>query len=333
MDINRFKKRGYVKKTTSIEPLKNITKLIGNGVNLYVKRDDMIENWGNKTRKLDYLIADALDKGCDTLITCGAVQSNHCRITLAWANVEKMDCHLILEERVPGSYSIDANGNNFLYHLLGAKSIEVVFGGSDLMAKMEEKAEQLRAEGKKPYIIPGGGSNGIGALGYSSCALELMEQLAKKALHIDAIVVPSGSSGTHAGMAVALKAMNSKIKLIGINVSKNEAEQKEVVYKVAQQHIKHLGLDKDLLKKDDLICIGDYVGPGYSRRTDGMVAAIKTFAIEEGILLDPVYTGKVGDGFLSLVKNGYFNEGDNVLFLHTGGSIALYAYTDYFKEQ
>lgn len=332
MDINRFKKRGYVKKATDVEYLKNLTKAMNNGVNLYVKRDDMLENGGNKTRKLDYLIADAIEKGCDTLITCGAVQSNHCKITLSWANVEKMDCHLIIEERVPGSYSEDASGNNFLFHLLGAKSIEAVSGGSDLMAKMEEKAEQLRAEGKKPYIIPGGGSNGIGALGYSSCALELMEQLSKSALNIDAIVVPSGSSGTHAGMAVALKAINSKIKLVGINVSKAEDAQKDLVYKVAQQHIDHLGLDKDLLKKDDLICIDRYVGPGYSKRTDGMVDAIKMFATEEGILLDPVYTGKVGDGFLSLVKDGYFEAGSNVLFLHTGGSIALYAYLEYFKD-
>lgn len=332
MDLNRFKKRGYVKKTTDIDALNNLTKAMNNGVNLYIKRDDMLESGGNKTRKLDYLIADALEKGCDTLITCGAVQSNHCRITLSWANVEKMDCHLIIEERVPGSYKEDASGNNFLFHLMGAKSIEAVAGGSDLMAKMEEKAEQLRAEGKKPYIIPGGGSNGIGALGYSSCALEIMEQLTKQALHIDAIVVPSGSSGTHAGMAVALKAMNSKIKLVGINVSKAEDAQKEVVYKVAQQHIAHLGLDADLLKKEDLICIGDHVGPGYSRRTDGMVNAVKSFAREEGILLDPVYTGKVGDGFLTLVKDGYFKKGDNVLFLHTGGSIALYAYLDYFKD-
>jgi len=332
MDINRFKKRGYVKKATDVDYLKNLTKVMDNGVNLYIKRDDMLENGGNKTRKLDYLIADAIEKGCDTLITCGAVQSNHCRITLAWANVEKMDCHLIIEERVAGSYSEDANGNNFLFHLMGAKSIQAVPGKTDLMLKMEEKAEQLRAEGKKPYIIPGGGSNGIGALGYSSCALELMEQLAKSALNIDAIVVPSGSSGTHAGMAVALKALNSKIKLVGINVSKKEEEQKELVYKVAQQHIDYLGLNKDLLKKDDLICIDNYVGAGYSIKTEGMVDAVKTFATEEGILLDPVYTGKVGDGFLTLVKDGYFEAGSNVLFLHTGGSIALYAYLQYFKD-
>lgn len=332
MDISRFQKRGYVKRATYIESLKNLTKLISKNLNLYIKRDDLLEGGGNKTRKLDYLIADALEKGCDTLITCGAVQSNHCRITLSWANVENMDCHLIIEERVKDSYKKDANGNNFLFHLLGAKSIEVVPAKSDMMEVMEEKAKELRKKGKKPYIIPGGGSNGIGALGYSSCALEIMEQLTKESLHVSTIVVPSGSSGTHAGMAVALKALNSKIKLVGINVSRSTKEQKDVVFKVAQEHIDVLGLDKDLLKKDELICIDEYVGDGYSLKTEGMKSAVELFAKQESILLDPVYTGKVGDGFLDLIKKDYFQEGSNVLFLHTGGSIALYAYLNYFKD-
>lgn len=332
MDINRFKKRGYVKRPTYIEPLNNLTKLMNKNINLYVKRDDLLESGGNKTRKLDYLIADAIEKGCDTIITCGAVQSNHCRITLSWANLEKMDCHLIIEERVKGSYKEDANGNNFLFHLMGAKSIKMVPGKSDMMAEMEKKAEKLRKEGKKPYIVPGGGSNGIGALGYSSCALELMEQLAKESLDIDTIVVPSGSSGTHAGMAVALKALNSKINLVGINVSRTTEEQKDTVFKVAQEHIEVLGLDKNILRRDDLICIEDYVGEGYSLKTEGMKNAVEVFAREESILLDPVYTGKVADGFLDLIKKDYFKEGSNVLFLHTGGSIALYAYQNYFKD-
>ncbi|MFK2822669.1 D-cysteine desulfhydrase [Arcobacter sp. YIC-80] len=332
MDINRFKKRGYVKRPTYIEPLNNLTKLMNKNINLYVKRDDLLESGGNKTRKLDYLIADAIEKGCDTIITCGAVQSNHCRITLSWANLEKMDCHLIIEERVKGSYKEDANGNNFLFHLMGAKSIKMVAGKSDMMAEMEKKAEELRKEGKKPYIVPGGGSNGIGALGYSSCALELMEQLAKESLDIDTIVVPSGSSGTHAGMAVALKALNSKINLVGINVSRTTEEQKDTVFKVAQEHIEVLGLDKNILRRDDLICIEDYVGEGYSLKTEGMKNAVEVFAREESILLDPVYTGKVADGFLDLIKKDYFKEGSNVLFLHTGGSIALYAYQNYFKD-
>lgn len=332
MDINRFKKRGYVKRPTYIEPLNNLTKLMNKNINLYVKRDDLLESGGNKTRKLDYLIADAIEKGCDTIITCGAVQSNHCRITLSWANLEKMDCHLIIEERVKGSYKEDANGNNFLFHLMGAKSIKMVAGKSDMMAEMEKKAEELRKEGKKPYIVPGGGSNGIGALGYSSCALELMEQLAKESLDIDTIVVPSGSSGTHAGMAVALKALNSKINLVGINVSRTTEEQKDTVFKVAQEHIEVLGLDKNILRRDDLICIEDYVGDGYSLKTEGMKNAVEVFAREESILLDPVYTGKVADGFLDLIKKDYFKEGSNVLFLHTGGSIALYAYQNYFKD-
>ena len=179
MNLAKFPRRGYVKEPTPIEYLPNLSKALGNKVNVYMKRDDLLPGCagGNKTRKLDFAIADALAQGADTVITCGAVQSNHCRLTLAWAVHEGLDCHLVLEERVKGSYNPEASGNNFLYHLLGVKSITVVPGGSPMMEEMEKVAEKLRAQGKKPYIIPGGASNHIGALGYVSCAQEIMQQM------------------------------------------------------------------------------------------------------------------------------------------------------------
>ena len=202
MNLAKFPRRGYVKEATPIEYLANFSKALGNKVNVYIKRDDLLPGCagGNKTRKLDFAIADALAQGADTVITCGAVQSNHCRLTLAWAVHEGLDCHLVLEERVKGSYNPEASGNNFLYHLLGVKSITVVPGGSPMMEEMEKVAEKLRAEGKKPYIIPGGASNHIGALGYVSCAQEIMQQMFEMGLNFDHVVVPSGSAGTHAGM-------------------------------------------------------------------------------------------------------------------------------------
>ncbi|MBQ4615952.1 MAG: pyridoxal-phosphate dependent enzyme, partial [Mailhella sp.] len=157
MNLAQFPRRGYVKTPTPIEFLPNFSKALGGKVNVYIKRDDLLPgcSGGNKTRKLDFCIADALAKGADTIITCGAVQSNHCRLTLSWAVHEGLDCHLVLEERVPGSYNVEASGNNFLFQLLGVKSITVVPGGSPMLDEMEKVAEKLRAEGKKPYIIPG----------------------------------------------------------------------------------------------------------------------------------------------------------------------------------
>ena len=179
MNLARFPRRGYVREATPLEFLPAFSKALGNKVNIWIKRDDLLPGagGGNKTRKLDFSIADALAQGADTIITCGAVQSNHCRLTLSWAVKEGLECHLVLEERVPGSYKPEASGNNFLYQLMGVSSISVVPGGSNMAAEMEKKAEMLRREGRKPYIVPGGASNPVGALGYVQCAQELMQQM------------------------------------------------------------------------------------------------------------------------------------------------------------
>lgn len=174
MNLAKFARRGYVTAPTPLEFLPNFSRALGAGVSVYMKRDDMLPGagGGNKTRKLDFCVADALNKGCDTLITCGAVQSNHCRLTLSWAVHEGMDCHLVLEERVPDSYNPEASGNNFLFQLMGVKNITVAQKGTDMMAAMQKVADKLSAEGKKPYIIPGGASNALGSLGYVSCMEE-----------------------------------------------------------------------------------------------------------------------------------------------------------------
>ena len=194
MNLAKFPRRGYVTTPTPIEPLPNFSKALGGKVNIYIKRDDMLPGTagGNKTRKLDFCMADALAQGANAIITCGAVQSNHCRLTLAWAVKEGLDCHLVLEERVKGSYKPEASGNNFLFQLLGVKNITVVPGGSDMICEMGKVAEILKAQGKKPYVIPGGASNKIGALGYVNCAEEILRQLFEMKLSIDHMIVPSG---------------------------------------------------------------------------------------------------------------------------------------------
>lgn len=333
MNLAQFPRRGYVQEATPIEFLPNFSKALGNKVNVYIKRDDLLPGTagGNKTRKLDFCIADALKKGSDTIITCGAVQSNHCRLTLAWAVKEGLDCYLVLEERVKNSYKENASGNNFLFQLLGVKGVTVVPGGSNMMGEMEKVAEKLKAQGKKPYIIPGGASNALGALGYVSCMEEIMHQMFVKGLNFDHMVVPSGSAGTHAGVIAGMIGNNINIPVTGIGVNRSKAVQQEAVHKLANQALELIGVEQRV-PAEKVVAFDDYVGPGYSLPTDAMVEAVKLLARTESILLDPVYSGKAMSGFIDLVKKGYFKEGSNILFLHTGGSPALYAYLDCFRK-
>ena len=332
MNLAKFPRRGYVTTPTPIEAAPRLSAALGGKVNVYIKRDDMLPGaaGGNKTRKLDFSIAEALEQGADTLITCGAVQSNHCRLTLAWAVKEGMDCHLILEERVKGSYKPEASGNNFLFQLMGVKSISVVPGGTNLLAEMEALAAKLKAEGRKPYIIPGGASNPVGALGYVSCAEETLSQLFAMQLRIDHVVVPSGSAGTHAGFLAGMYLNNANLPVTGIGVNRKKPLQEAAVHGLANATAKLIGVDADI-PASAVVAYDEYVGPGYSLPTEGMIEAVKLVAQTEGILLDPVYSGKVMAGLIDLIRKGHFPEGSNVLFLHTGGSPALYAYLETFR--
>jgi D-cysteine desulfhydrase len=332
MNLAKFSRRGYVQSPTPIEAVPAFSKALGGKVNIYIKRDDLLPGCagGNKTRKLDFCIADALDQGADTIITCGAVQSNHCRLTLSWAVKEGLDCHLVLEERVKGSYNPEASGNNFLFQLMGVKSITVVPGGSDMMGEMEKVAEKVKGEGKTPYIIPGGASNTIGATGYVSCAQETIQQLFETGLKIDHMVVPSGSAGTHAGIVVGMAGTNAGIPVSGVNVSRTKPVQEELVRKLVAATAERVGVTTPIAD-EEVVCFDSYVGDGYSIPTESMAEAVKMLAETESILLDPVYSGKAMAGLIDLVRKGHFPEGSNVLFLHTGGSPALYAYLDTFK--
>ena len=334
MNYNKFPRCNYLQGPTPIEGMPALSKALGGAVNLYVKRDDLLpgSGGGNKTRKLEFCIADALDQGKDAIITCGAVQSNHCRLTAAWSAKEGLDCHLVLEERVAGSYKAEASGNNFLFELLDVKSIGVVPGGSDMLAEMGKKADELSTAGKKPYIVPGGASNAIGAMGYAVCAEETMGQLNEMRLDIDHIVVPSGSAGTHAGMAVGMAGVNAGIPISGMNVSRPKDVQEEIVHKLAIELAEKIGV-KAGIAREEIVCFDQYVGPGYSLPTDAMIEAVKLFVRTEAILLDPVYSGKAAAGLIDLVRKGHFPSGANVLFLHTGGSPALFAYMDTFRQQ
>lgn len=326
MDLSRFPRRRYTHGATPIEKLPRLSENLG-GPTIYIKRDDLLglSGGGNKTRKLEFLVAEALRQGADTLVTCGAVQSNHCRLTLAAAVKEGLKCRLVLEERVPGSYKPEAGGNNFLFRLLGVEKTKVVPGGSDMMKEMQAVAQEVAAEGRKAYVIPGGGSNPIGATGYAACAEEILAQAFESELVIDRLVCASGSTGTHAGLVAGFYGNNSRISIVGINVSRTKEVQEPLVYDLVQRTAKHLGIASQI-PRDAVVCFGEYVGPGYSLPTPEMAEAVRMLARTEGILLDPVYTGKTMAGLIDLVRKGYFRKEENILFLHTGGSPALYVY-------
>jgi len=328
MDLARFPRRRYTNGWTPLEHLPHLTQFMG-GPHIFVKRDDLLglTAGGNKTRKLEFLVADALRQGADTLITVGAVQSNHCRLTLAAAVKEGLKCRLVLEQRVPDSYDYNASGNNFLFRLLGVEKTTVVDLGTDLGAAMQAEADELAAEGRKGYVIPGGGSNEIGSLGYASCAQEILGQAFDKGIQFDHLCCASGSGGTHSGILVGMRAMGSSIPVTGISVRRPVLEQEALIGGLATRTREFLGLPSELAE-GELKIFDDYVGPGYSIPTEEMAQAVRIFARTEGILLDPVYTGKAAAGLLDLIKKGYFQKGEKVLFLHTGGAPGLYAYQD-----
>jgi D-cysteine desulfhydrase len=327
MHLARFPRRRYTPAPTPVERLEHLTRELG-GPEIFIKRDDLtgLAAGGNKTRKLEFLVADALAKGADTLVTVGAVQSNHCRLTLAAAVREGLKCRLVLEQRVPGSYDPKASGNNFLFDLLGVEAVTVVEGGADLAGAMQAVVHQLAEQGRKGYVIPGGGSNALGALGYVACAEETLAQTFDMDLNLDHVVVASGSAGTHAGVLVGLEGNNAQIPVTGINVRRPRAEQEGNVHKLASETAALLGIDAPA--RDKVVALDDWVGPGYSLPTPEMVEAVRMLARLDGVLLDPVYTGKAMAGLIGLVRSGRFRKGEKVLFLHTGGAPALYAYQD-----
>ena len=326
MHLSRFPRIRLGHGPTPLEPLQNLTRLLG-GPDLWIKRDDCtgLATGGNKTRKLEFLMAQALAEGADTVITQGATQSNHARQTAAAACKLGMGCEIILEDRT-GSKAHDyrASGNVLLDRLFGA-GIREVAGGTDMKAALEQVAAELRAQGRKPYVIPGGGSNATGALGYVNAALELVAQANERGLKIDWLVHATGSAGTQAGLVAGLEAMRSGIPVLGIGVRAQRHAQEESVFRLAEQVAAAIGA-AGAVTRERVVANCDYVGPGYGLPTPGMLEALKTFARTEGILLDPVYSGKGADGLIDLVQKGFFKPGEIVVFLHTGGSAGLFGY-------
>ena len=284
---------------------------------------------GNKARKLEFLLGDAIAQNADTLITHGALQSNHVRQTAAAAALAGMQCEVLYEHRVANPDADYAtSGNVLLTKLLGATQHEYA-ADTDMDAAMATHAAALTDAGKRVCVIPGGGSNVIGATGYANCALELVAQADALGMTVDHLVHATGSTGTQAGLVAGCYAMASPFAVLGIGVRLPQSAQEEKVFALARATAQHLGV-KTELPRDAVRANCDYVGAGYGLPTDEMLEAVSLLARLEGILLDPVYSGKGMAGLIDLVRKGFFAADDNVVFLHTGGAAALFGYRSLF---
>jgi L-cysteate sulfo-lyase len=284
---------------------------------------------GNKTRKLEFLMGEAQALGADVVVTQGATQSNHVRQTAAFCARLGLDCHAILEDRTgfeDDDYRL--NGNVLLDALHGA-TLEHVAGGTDMVRACEDAAEALRSQGRRPYVIPGGGFNPTGALGYANCALELVAQANERDLAVSRILHATGSAGTQAGLIVGLKAINAGIPLLGIGVRAPKDRQEANVLALAEATAEKLGCP-GVVGAADVVANCDYVGEGYGIPNAGTIEAIEMFARLEGVLLDPVYSGKGAAGLIDLIRKGAIGRDERVVFLHTGGSAGLFGYRTAF---
>ncbi|AAV97294.1 L-cysteate sulfo-lyase, CuyA (plasmid) [Ruegeria pomeroyi DSS-3] len=331
MHLARYPRRFIAHLPTPLERLDRLTAELG-GPEIWIKRDDCtgLSTGGNKTRKLEFLMAEAELQGADMVMTQGATQSNHARQTAAFAAKLGMDCHILLEDRTgSNNANYNNNGNVLLDHLHGATTEKRPGSGLDMNAEMEKVAEKFRADGRKVYTIPGGGSNPTGALGYVNCAFEMLNQFNERGLKVDHIVHATGSAGTQAGLITGLQAMNAQIPLLGIGVRAPKPKQEENVYNLACATAEKLGCP-GVVAREDVVANTDYVGEGYGIPTESGLEAIRMFAELEAILLDPVYSAKGAAGFIDLIRKGHFKKGERVVFLHTGGAVALFGYDNAF---
>jgi len=332
MHLARFPRVRLFPTPTPLERLANLSRHLG-GPDIWIKRDDCttVATGGNKVRKLEWLAGAAQAQGATHLVTQGAVQSNHVRQTAAVARRFGMKCTALLEHRIETNDRDYLNSGNVLLDRLFGAAIEYRPGGTDMNAEAEAKGEQLRSTGEKAYVIPGGGSNRVGALGYVSCAQELMQQADEIGLRIDRIVTATGSAGTQAGLVVGLEGCNAGVPVLGIGVRAPKDRQEANVHRLAEETADYIGV-RGGIARSAVVANCDYVGPGYGQPTEGMTEAVVMLARLEGVLLDPVYSGKAMAGLIDLVRKGDIRKGETVVFLHTGGAVGLFGYASVLES-
>lgn len=311
---------------TPLEPMDRLRAHLG-APRLFIKRDDCtgLATGGSKTRKLEFLLGEAVRQGADTLLTHGAVQSNHVRQTAAAAAFVGLRCEALLEARVAGAPAEYADsGNVFLDRLFGSR-LHTVPGGTAMDAALEDLAMRLRADGRKPYVIPGGGSNALGSLGYVACVLELVQQCQALGLKKPHIVHATGSAGTQAGLVAGIHALGLGWPVTGIGVRAAREMQESRVHALALRVLDLMG-HLTPLPRDKVVADDGFIGAGYGQPTAGMLEAVQMVARQEGILIDPVYTGKGMAGLIAMLRAGRFAADEDVVFVHTGGAAALFGY-------
>jgi L-cysteate sulfo-lyase len=338
IDLSSFPRVRLAHLPTPLEPMDRISKLLG-GPRFWIKRDDCsgLSTGGNKVRKLEFVLADAIATGADTIVTAGATQSNHSRQTAAAAARLGLKCHLLLWNMTgSGERAYLQNGNILLDRLHNATIHEL--SGADakdaltyLNAEVDKFTQRLREQGARPYAIPVGASNPKGALGYVECARELVSQAKESGLKIDAIVHRSGSAGTQAGLVAGLAIMDAQIPVIGIGGGKSPTELEEMVFLMAKEVASLLG--EPLAVKRSAVVATDPNPVQYGLLTREISEVISLFARTEGILVDPVYTGPALVGMIDLIRQGKFKRDSNVVFIHTGGTASLFSYVDYFAAE
>jgi D-cysteine desulfhydrase len=310
---------------TPLHELPRLSRALG-GPRLFVKRDDLtgLALGGNKTRKLGLLLADALQQGTDTLVTIGAPQSNHARQTAAAAAQMGLGAVLVLTQRAPAQL----NGNLLLDRLLGARVRWA--GDRDPLEVLDEVAAEERAAGRRPYVIPYGGSNALGASAYALALEELLQQSRALQLSFDCIVTASSSGGTQAGLVAGARALSESVRILGISVDKPAEALRDKVLNLAQVTLGQLG-ETLHVRPEDVLVSDDYLGGGYAVLGEPEREAIGLVARSEGLLLDPVYTGRAMAGLIDLIRRRTFTAEQCVLFWHTGGAPALFAYADQLR--
>ena len=323
---------------TPFEPMDRVSKVLG-GPRLWVKRDDCtgVSTGGNKVRKLEFVLADAIAKGADTVVTAGAWQSNHSRQTAAAAARLGLKCHLLLWNMTGFSETAYRQNGNILLDRLHDATIHELGGpngGEDVLAylnsEVDKHTQRLKGQGARPYAIPVGASNPIGALGYVECAREIVAQAKDLGLKIDAILHRSGSAGTQAGLVAGLAVSDVHIPVIGIGGGKAPKDLEELVFQMATETASLLG--KPAAVKRSSVVAADPNPIQYGHLTPEVADVIRLFARTEGILMDPAYTGPALVGLIELIRQGKFGRNSNVVFIHTGGTAALFGYVDVFAE-
>lgn len=335
--LSSFARAELLQGPTPIQRAERLEQLLGlksQGVGLFLKRDDhmLIGGGGNKLRKLEFHIGAALAAGVDTVITVGGIQSNHARLTAAVCARLGLACELILTRAVPKTdVDYELNGNVLLDQLFGAQ-LQVLAGGSDSLAVAETRATQLRDSGRNVLVIPTGGSTPLGSLGYARCAAEIAQQETELGLSFNQVVVPNGSAGTHAGLAAGFQLLGRGTSIVKSYSVLSDRDSSAVRTRQLTQDALALLGSNTVVQAEEIAIDGSQLGDGYGLPTPAMQEAVRLMARAEGLLIDPVYSGKAFAGLLADLRQGRYRSGDNVLFVMTGGTPGLYAYRETFQS-